>query len=74
MNFRQSILILVFLLLAPSAYSSTVVNNDSLSNESDGKNWLGFGKTYSEKRFSPLTEVNSDNVGRLGLQLSLIHI
>lgn len=68
MNFRQSILILVFLLLAPSAYSSTVVNNDSLSNESDGKNWLGFGKTYSEKRFSPLTEVNSDNVGRLGLQ------
>jgi quinohemoprotein ethanol dehydrogenase len=29
--------------------------------------WLTYGRTYSEQRYSPLTQINDRNVGRLGL-------
>lgn len=29
--------------------------------------WLSYGRDYDEQRFSPLTQVNSDTVGKLGL-------
>jgi len=35
--------------------------------DSDSNNWLTYGRTYSEQRFSPLTDVNTGNVGQLGL-------
>ena len=31
------------------------------------QNWLSYGRTYSEQRFSPLNDITADNVGRLGL-------
>lgn len=34
---------------------------------SSGTDWLGFGRTYGEQHFSPLTQIDSRNVGRLGL-------
>ncbi|MEZ5922061.1 MAG: PQQ-dependent dehydrogenase, methanol/ethanol family [Parvularculaceae bacterium] len=33
----------------------------------DPKEWLTHGRTYAEERFSPLDQVNADNVGELGL-------
>ena len=35
--------------------------------ESEPGNWLAFGRTYEEQRFSPLTGINRENVGELGL-------
>ncbi len=29
--------------------------------------WMSYGRTYSEQRFSPLTEINDANAGQLGL-------
>ncbi len=29
--------------------------------------WLTYGRTYSEQRFSPLAQINDRDVGRLGL-------
>ena len=29
--------------------------------------WLSHARTYDEQRFSPLTQVNADNAGQLGL-------
>ena len=29
--------------------------------------WLSYGRTYDEQRFSPLTAVNRDTVSKLGL-------
>ncbi|MBT2186063.1 PQQ-dependent dehydrogenase, methanol/ethanol family [Sphingobium nicotianae] len=37
---------------------------------SDTDNWLTTGRTYNEQRHSPLTKINSENVGRLGLAWS----
>ncbi len=33
-------------------------------------NWMSHGRTYDEQRFSPLDQVNSENVGELGLAWS----
>jgi quinohemoprotein ethanol dehydrogenase len=38
---------------------------------SDSANWLTTGRTYSEERFSPLTQVNDKTVSKLGLAWSL---
>ena len=34
---------------------------------SEPGNWLAFGRTYEEQRHSPLTQINKDTVGQLGL-------
>ena len=35
--------------------------------DADAANWLSYGRTYSEQRFSPLTRINADNAKQLGL-------
>ncbi|TRD11595.1 PQQ-dependent dehydrogenase, methanol/ethanol family [Erythrobacter insulae] len=35
--------------------------------DSDTANWITHGRTYSEQRFSPLDQINAENVGELGL-------
>ncbi len=35
-----------------------------------GTNWMMYGRTYSEQRFSPLRQINSENVRRLGVAWS----
>jgi quinohemoprotein ethanol dehydrogenase len=34
---------------------------------SDPANWMSYGRTYDEQRFSPLTRISADNVRELGL-------
>jgi hypothetical protein len=35
--------------------------------DQDPANWMTYGRTYSEQRFSPLTQITADNVNLLGL-------
>jgi quinohemoprotein ethanol dehydrogenase len=42
-----------------------------LSDLSDGKNWPGPGRTFGEQHFSPLNEINTGNVNKLGLVWSI---
>ncbi len=35
--------------------------------DSEPENWLAHGRTYSEQRFSPLSQINTGTVGGLGL-------
>jgi quinohemoprotein ethanol dehydrogenase len=37
----------------------------------DPDNWLSYGRTYAEERFSPLTDINDGNVGELGLAFAI---
>ncbi len=41
-----------------------------LAGAPDGSDWLSYGRTYDEQRFSPLTQVSDSTVGRLGLAWS----
>jgi quinohemoprotein ethanol dehydrogenase len=33
----------------------------------DGDNWLTTGRTYADQRYSPLTQINTSTIGKLGL-------
>jgi len=33
----------------------------------EGGNWMSYGRTYDEQRFSPLKQITADNVSQLGL-------
>jgi quinohemoprotein ethanol dehydrogenase len=37
------------------------------NSERDGGNWLSYGRTYTEQRYSPLAGISADNAKRLGL-------
>ncbi|HEX4915983.1 MAG TPA: PQQ-dependent dehydrogenase, methanol/ethanol family [Vicinamibacterales bacterium] len=52
-------------LAAQAPATALVVDDAALANEAGGDNWLAFGRTYSEQRFSPLTQVNDSTVSRL---------
>jgi PQQ-dependent dehydrogenase (methanol/ethanol family) len=52
-----------------AGHSSTVDAKRLLAADSpeNAGEWMSYGRDYSEQRYSPLKEINSDNVGRLGL-------
>jgi quinohemoprotein ethanol dehydrogenase len=53
---------------ASAAGSAAPVDAVRLENaDRDGSNWLSYGRTYSEQRFSPLTRINAGNAQQLGL-------
>ena len=54
--------------VTPYAVAETVVNDVALSDEVQGENWLGYGRTYSEQRYSPLTQINDRNVKDVGIE------
>jgi len=44
------------------------VNAARLNNaDRDAANWMSYGRTYGEQRFSPLTKIDADNAKKLGL-------
>ena len=42
--------------------STRIENGDG-----EAANWLSYGRTYDEQRFSPLKQINADNAKNLGL-------
>ena len=38
-----------------------------ISADKEPGNWMSYGRTYSEERFSPLKQINDQNVAKLGL-------
>lgn len=59
------------LILITGIASATTVDNAALGDETDGTNWLAYGRTFSEQHFSPLDQINRGNVQKLGLAWSL---
>ena len=56
------------LMLLVSANTFASVDGTSIQNADDQPgNWLTHGRTYSEQRLSPLTQINEQNVNQLGL-------
>ncbi len=53
-----------------STGSGSVDGKAIVDSARDGSNWLSYGRTYDEQRFSPLDKVSDGNVGQLGLAWS----
>ena len=45
----------------------TNVDDAALAKEDQGGNWLGYGRTHSQQRYSPLDQITAKNVGKLGI-------
>jgi quinohemoprotein ethanol dehydrogenase len=54
----------------PGGKGAAVDETRLLKADGDADNWLSYGRTYDEQRFSPLTDVSATNVGQLGLEWS----
>lgn len=67
MKYRAIHSFFVALIAAASLQAAPVSQQRLLNAEADADNWLSHGRSYREQRFSPLTEINSDNAGTLGL-------
>jgi len=67
MKYRAFPALVIALLASLSTTAAPVSQQRLLSADSDTDNWLSYGRSYKEQRFSPLSEVNTDNVGELGL-------
>jgi alcohol dehydrogenase (cytochrome c)/quinohemoprotein ethanol dehydrogenase len=50
-----------------SALPASVDESRMLHADQEPGNWMSYGRTYSEQRFSPLKQINDQNVGQLGL-------
>jgi len=48
---------------------TAMVDSARISNQGIGE-WLSYGRTYDEQRFSPLIAINEENIGKLGLAWS----
>lgn len=53
------------------AAADTVVDDAALSDRDQKHNWLAYGRDHSEQRFSPLDQLDTDTVAKLGLAWSL---
>ena len=54
-----------------SGQRDTVVDDAALrAADSDSADWLTYGRTYAEQRFSPLKQIDEQSVGQLGLAWS----
>ena len=69
-QFRTLCLGLFLAALAGNA-AATVIDDAALNKASDGSNWAAWGRTFDEQRFSPLDEINTKNVSKLGLAWTL---
>lgn len=54
-----------------AGWQQSRVNYGELKNAGKGSEWLTYGHTYSEQRYSPLKQIDEGNIGRLGLAWSL---
>ncbi len=47
--------------------AANVAESRIIAADQEPGNWMTHGRTYNEQRFSPLKQINDQNVSRLGL-------
>ncbi|MEX1033798.1 MAG: PQQ-dependent dehydrogenase, methanol/ethanol family [Cellvibrionaceae bacterium] len=52
---------------ASQAYTAAVDSARLIAADQEAGQWMSHGRTYDEQRFSPLDQINRDNVDQLGL-------
>jgi len=50
------------------AAPTRLIDDKQIADESNTADWLAYGRTHNEQRFSPLTQISTKNVSRLGPQ------
>src|SRR4051794_17260557 len=58
------------LFLGSCSREKTLDDNSLRSADHDSANWVMYGRTYDDHRFSPLSQINEQTIGKLGLAWS----
>ena len=58
------------LLLGSGGHAATLGDAELRAADRDTSNWLMYGRTYDDHRFSPLNGINEQTIGKLGLAWS----
>ncbi len=66
-RFRGVVWLSVLTACAPPEATLRVDDARLIAADQDSANWLTYGRTYNEQRFSPLRQISDSSVGRLGL-------
>ena len=61
---------ILLLFLGSGSRGAPVGDSELRGADRDQGNWLMYGRTYDDHRFSPLTQINEQTVGKLGLAWS----
>jgi len=67
-NFTQLVLACLCLSLLSSCEKKAepiIYNDSAIADETQTENWLAYGRTHNERRFSPSDQINADNVANL---------
>ena len=67
-RFRFFLLLFTATLVSVQAETARVVDKNSIVDP--GGEWLSYGRNYQEQRFSPLAQINRDNISQLDLAWS----
>ena len=70
-QFAKAGLIGLVLVAPGSSWCTTESSTTRYLDQSDGRDWPGYGRTFGEQHYSPLTQVNHATIGRLNLDWSL---
>ena len=62
---RSSWLLFAAVFTACAGPESRSIDDAALVAHGSGENWLAFGRTLNEQRFSPLTQIDTSNVANL---------
>ncbi len=69
-SFTATVLLLALIGIA-SSQSLKQIDDARLTNaDRDGGNWLMYGRSYEDHRFSPLRQINEQTIAKLGLMWS----
>jgi len=67
LNSRKYCLGIIFCLAFINNFPNALGNTQVSAENSDEAQWLSYGRTHDEQRFSPLTSINRTSVSNLGL-------
>src|SRR6476660_2647076 len=70
MILRAKLMTTVAVALAATALTATAYAQDAKSLAEPGKDWETFHGSYKSWKYSPLSQINTDNVGKLQVEFS----
>ena len=53
--------------LTPISNGSPLITDEDISNDKNTSDWLAYGRTHSEQRFSPIDQINLETIKNLGV-------
>lgn len=59
------ILFAIVLVSCQNPKDTTLADDEAIADETQTENWLAYGRTHNERRFSPLKDINTGNVANL---------